>query len=392
MKLTIGQFNESFPPAVDGVANTFINYCSILNKNNKSCTGIIPYYPGCENLDKYDFPIKHYKSYKVPYKNIYRVGFPKVDYSLNKEIKKINFDIVHSHTPFFVGAYAQKIAKARNIPHVSTFHSKYRDDFEEYIPSKSLIDFEIKRIIAHYNSCDDVWAVNNRTADTLKEYGYKKDIFVMENGCDFSSILPNKEENNYINKIFNLRQNQKLLLFVGQHIKQKNVFLIIDTIKELSKTDFDFKMLFVGEGTNKKEMINKVKEYKLEDKVDFSANILDRKLLEKLYRRGDLFFFPSLYDNAPIVIREAAACYTPSLLIAKSNSAEKIVNNSNGYLVNNEDSIELKNKIIEIFNDKELYKSVQIEANKSINISWESLLGKVQERYEFLVKNYEKKS
>lgn len=42
---------------------------------------------------------------------------------------------------------------------------------------------------------------------------------------------------------------------------------------------------------------------------------MEREILKRYYVAADLFLFPSLYDNAPLVIREAAALGTPSVLI-----------------------------------------------------------------------------
>ena len=44
------------------------------------------------------------------------------------------------------------------------------------------------------------------------------------------------------------------------------------------------------------------------------------------------FLFPSLYDNAPLVIREAAALGTPSVLIRDSTASEIISDSVNGFL------------------------------------------------------------
>ncbi|MCK5811857.1 MAG: glycosyltransferase, partial [Clostridiales bacterium] len=41
---------------------------------------------------------------------------------------KAHIDIVHSHCPFTSGLFAQKLSKQNNIPHISTFHSKYKED------------------------------------------------------------------------------------------------------------------------------------------------------------------------------------------------------------------------------------------------------------------------
>ncbi len=44
---------------------------------------------------------------------------------------------------------------------------------------------------------------------------------------------------------------------------------------------------------------------------------------------------PSLYDNAPMVVREAAALNTPSLLIRGSSAAEVVQDGENGLLAEN---------------------------------------------------------
>ncbi len=52
----------------------------------------------------------------------------------------------------------------------------------------------------------------------------------------------------------------------------------------------------------------------LNDMVIYTGHVTDTNLLDGLYTRADLLVFPSLYDNAPMVVREAAALGTPSLL------------------------------------------------------------------------------
>ena len=49
----------------------------------------------------------------------------------------------------------------------------------------------------------------------------------------------------------------------------------------------------------------------LQDRVLFTGFVGDREEILSLYRRADLLVFPSVYDNAPMVVREAAAMGTP---------------------------------------------------------------------------------
>ena len=58
----------------------------------------------------------------------------------------------------------------------------------------------------------------------------------------------------------------------------------------------------------------------------------DRDELRAFYSRADAFLFPSTFDTNGLVVREAAACGCPSLLIAGSCAAEGIEEGVTGYL------------------------------------------------------------
>ena len=94
-------------------------------------------------------------------------------------------------------------------------------------------------------------------------------------------------------------------------------------------------MVFAGKGPDEDEIKELAEELGLKDKCLFTGHIMDRNLLMSLYARADLLVFPSPYDNAPMVVREAAAAGTPSLLLKDSCSAEGITNGYNGFLCEN---------------------------------------------------------
>ena len=51
---------------------------------------------------------------------------------LKKKINEIDFDIIHTHSPFFLGQFAEKIVKRRRIPLVTTFHSQFKKDIKAF--------------------------------------------------------------------------------------------------------------------------------------------------------------------------------------------------------------------------------------------------------------------
>ena len=112
--------------------------------------------------------------------------------------------------------------------------------------------------------------------------------------------------------------------------------------------------------------------------------ITDREKLKQYYAAADLFLFPSIYDNAPLVIREAGAMHTPSILVRGSSSAENIKDNFNGFLIEN--SIEsFVAKLRELLNSPEKIRLVGLNASQSIARSWESIIEDVLDRYKNLM-------
>ena len=97
-------------------------------------------------------------------------------------------------------------------------------------------------------------------------------------------------------------------------------------------------MLLAGEGPDRTNLERLAQEEDLEDRAAWLGFIRNGDQLSSLYAMADLFVFPSLYDNAPMVVREAAANGTASVLVRGSCSAEGIVDGVNGFL--SEDSPE----------------------------------------------------
>lgn len=386
-QLTIGQFNDSFPPVVDGVANTVINYADYFNQKEKECYAVVPYYPNASN-EAYGFPVLTFPSIPVPLRSNYRFFNQSLAFGLKRKLNDIDFDIVHAHSPFTAGRIALNIARSKNIPLIATFHSKYREDIFTAVKSVAVTNMIIKRIVDFYNRCDVVWVVNNATGKTLEGYGYKKEYKVAVNGCDFPIEEGTDKEREFINRKYRLDNSDRLLLFVGQHELQKNTKLILESLDELRKQEFDFKMLFVGDGSKKQYLERMANRLGLGDRVFFTGKILDRNLLFSIFKRGDLLVFPSLYDNAPIVIREAAAGYTPSLLIENSNAAECVVDNYNGFLVRKPCKHEISKRIVKIFGDAERLKLVSRNASRTVCVPWEKGLGNVQKQYRQIITDF----
>ncbi len=79
----------------------------------------------------------------------------------------------------------------------------------------------------------------------------------------------------------------------------------------------------------------------------FTGVIKDAQTREAFYQIAKLFVFPSVCDNAPVTILEAASQKTPTLCIEKTFPAEVIKDGENGYL-SPLDENKFAEKIVEI--------------------------------------------
>ncbi len=376
----VGLFNDCFPPVMDGVAVCVENYAKWMQKMAGGVKVITPNVPGAD-YGKLDYQVLDYFSIPVPKRHPYVTGIAEIDPMFLARIAKLRFKIVHAHCPFATGMAAQRLAKLPGIPLVATFHSKYRDDFARVLP-KPIVDGIIRYIIDFYESADLVWVPQESVIDVIREYGYKGNVEVMDNGSDLVADYPEKYFVDARNAL-GIKPEEFVMLFVGQHIWEKNPRLVIEALARMP--DVPFRMFFVGTGYAAEEMKQLVTEKGLDSKVTFVGMLTDRDEITRYYAASDLFLFPSLYDNAPLVVREAAALHSPSVMAEGSTAATILTDNVNGFLVPN-DPEAMEAKLRELVADPERVHRVGVQASKSIVRSWEDCVGEALDRYNMLLR------
>lgn len=386
----IGLFNDNFPPVLDGVALTVQNYAFWLHKRGNEVSVITPYAPHAgEFLKQTPYPVYRFTSIPIPFRAPYRFGLPYFSPIFLQEWRDLRFELVHAHCPFTTADLARSAAKKQHIPLVATFHSKYRQDFEHNVPSKDIVDMMVKRVIRFYEKADEVWIPQAAVEPTLREYGYKGAVTVVENGNDFSTpeeeIAVMRQE---MREELGVLPEETMLLFVGQHIWEKNIGFILDALALIK--DKPFQLFMVGTGYAVHDIRTKIKQLGLSAKVTLLGNIHDRERLKRIDAAADLFLFPSLYDNAPLVVREAAAMHTPALMLAESTAAEVIRPDVNGFLTPN-DVQAYADRISYLLEHHDVLEAVGKTASNTIARSWEDVINEVILRYKDIQQSYKLK-
>ena len=134
--------------------------------------------------------------------------------------------------------------------------------------------------------------------------GYNHHTHVIYPGVS-SKFSPYTEADD-IRREFHIAKDDKIFLFVGRVVQEKNVRMLIDAY-----ANSDYKntvLLIVGGGDDLSFIQNKVNELGLEHVVLFSGF---RRDTEKFYREAAFFILPSYYESFGNVILESYASGTP---------------------------------------------------------------------------------
>jgi len=375
---------DSFYPDINGVILVMENLLRCMSEY-ADVTLVVPK-TGSEKDDK-NYPFKIIRVDSVPLlKTGYRLGMVDLEYAkLKRKFKKLDFDIIHIHSPFALGRLGVRVAREKKIPVVATMHTRWEFELKKYLKSNKIASMGVKHLIKTYNKCDKCIALNKALMKVYRDYGYTGEFELINNGTDLETVKDKKKALDLVNKEYNIGKNETVFLFVGRIISVKNIYFILDTLKELKSRGKKFKMLFVGSGPDFNELKSRIHKYDMEDCVVMTGKILDRELLKAIYYRATLFLFPSLFDSSSLVQIEAASQETPTIFIEGSVTSDTVENNINGF-TEKEDVELFANRIEEILNNKELYEKVQKGAKNDLAKPWSEI---AKETYKFYLKMIE---
>lgn len=386
-KINIGLFIDTFYPMIDGVILVVDNYAKRLSKY----ANVYIFAPKIPKKDyddsKFNYHVIRCKSIDVFFLD-YALPLPNLDKEFKKKIDECNLDIIHIHSPATIGNLGVNYAKKNNIPLIATLHSQYKQDFLRVTHSKIISNILTKHITKLFEKCDECWTLNKSIADIFhNEYGYSKYPRIINNATDMTPSINKKNSIERINKLYKIKSDEKVLLFVGRINKLKNIDLIINSLCYLNK--IKYKMLFVGTGQDENYLKSLIEKNKLNNNVILCGKVKDRDLLKDYYVRADLFLFPSLYDSNSLVQLEAASQNTPTLFVENAVTASKVTSEVDGYFSKNNPK-DYAQKIEEIFSNQKKYNDVCRNAYNNLYINWDDEVKNIYHLYLDIIESREK--
>lgn len=381
---TIALMNDSFPPTIDGVANVVVNYATHLQRSHADAIVATPWYAGVE--DHYDFPVLRYPSVDLTDLIGYRAGAP-FSAELMRRLEDARPDIIHTHCPLVSTILARMVRERIDAPIVFTYHTKFDIEIKKALKARLLQEASIKFLVDNISACDEVWVVSKGAGENLRELGYTGDYIVMDNGVDFPKRRASREALDRLDLEYGIRGDVPVFLFVGRMMWYKGLKTSLDGLKKVKDGGKRFKFLLVGDGLDRPEIEAYVGDLGLTEDCIFAGAVKDREKLRTFFSRADLFLFPSTFDTNGIVVREAAACSCPSLLVKDSCASEGIVDGRTGLLID-DTAAALASQVIWACDHRAELGDIGETASEEIYLSWEDAVSRAYQRYQIVLANY----
>ena len=285
-------------------------------------------------------------------------------------IKKWNLDVIHSQTEFGIGTFARIISKQLHIPLVHTYHTMY-EDYVHYI-THGYFNRSSKKIVEYLTLfyCDKTISelvVPTKKAYELFKQKYKvnRNVYIVPTGIDVEKFY--KEKNSKINvakkrKELSIGSDDFVILFVGRVASEKNIELLLSSMRSFINTSSKIKLLVVGDGPDMDRYKNYVSKNKLDEVVIFAGKVPWDKINE-YYLISNCFATASHTETQGLTVIEAMAASLPVVCIDDESFTDTVINGLNGLVFNSKR--EYKKCILKLFQDKDLFKKLSSQARIS---------------------------
>jgi len=258
------------------------------------------------------------------------------------KLKTLNLDVVHTQTEFGVGHLGKIVSKFYKLPIVHTYHTMY-EDYVHYFAKGYVITPKMAKIYMRNfcNKTDAVISPVRKTKEALIESGVTTPIKVIPTGLDFESLSGEnitKEDEARTRAELGLKENDKVVLFVGRVAKEKSIDVIMRQIPKLLEKQPNCKFVIVGGGPLLNSLKEMSGELEIEDKVIF-AGAKPWKEVGRYYKIADVFTTASTSETQGLTYVEAMIAKKPVVAKKDESVSEIIEHGETGFYFEEEEDV-----------------------------------------------------
>ncbi len=384
--MKVAYFSDSYKPYISGVVRSVDLFTQKLRERGDEVYIFAPDYPEAEE-EKGVYRFKSIPAFTHP---SFRLALP-LSVKLTRRLRKIDPDIIHTHSPFLLGLLARIMANRLDIPLVFTYHTLY-EEYAHYVPlGESLIrSLALKYSKNYCENSDLIIAPSDYVRKKLKKMGVNTPITVIPTGIDFAPY--GEVESDWVREEFARSPEEELLLFVGRLGEEKYIPLLLESFVEIQKKRPETRLILVGDGPVKNDLIEVRDELGLKDKVDFAGQYPPRQVVS-FYQACDLFVFTSPTETQGLVLAEAMAGGMPVVSVDAAGAQAIIEDGREGYLVEMGDKKGFVRAVISALDDERKYEKMsKMARDKAEMYSMENVTDRLRDAYiDLIADNDDKK-
>jgi 1,2-diacylglycerol 3-alpha-glucosyltransferase len=309
--MRIGMFADTYYPQINGLATSVL-----MLSNHLRAKGHEVYVFTTTDPDAPQGEEHVYRLPSMPFLAERRMG---VMYHprLARLLKRLDLDLVHTHSEFAIGMFGRYMAKSLRLPVIHTMHTIY-EDYTHYIMKLRMLE-PLIRVVARKvttefcNSADALIVPTEKMRELLLRYGVNVGMACIPTGIEIERFRPGRYSQEAIRQAregMGIAPDDKVLLYLGRVAEEKNIQELFYGLREYLLQSRGLKFVLVGDGKDRARLEDLSRELRLTDKVVFAGAKpwLD---IGMYYQAGDVFVNASRSEAQGLTYIEAMAAGLP---------------------------------------------------------------------------------
>ena len=332
--MKIVMFTNTFTPHVGGVARSVSGLSEGLLELGHDVLVVAPVFPGASEDEEHVIRIPAVQKFGG---SDFSLPIP-VTRSLAQVLDSFAPDIVHSHHPFLLGGTALRVAAARKLPIVYTYHTNY-ELYNHYVATYSEITrrLALNLALGYCDLCDAVIAPSASTATFVSEHTSTAQTVVIPTGVE-ESQFENIDSAN-LREDFGIPKDAFVVGHVGRLAVEKNLEYLANSLVHFLDANSEAHVLIAGGGAVADHMQDIFAKAGLSDRSHFTGVVIGEQLA-KVYLAMDVFAFSSLSETQGLVLTEAMSAGVPVVALDAPGAREVVDDGKNGRLLPTDASTE----------------------------------------------------
>lgn len=325
--MRVAIFTNTYHPTLNGVANCVEAYRTGLESRGHQVFIFAP------APDDYDVSLDHervsrFPSVPLPGDWDYDIAVPYSRPVLNA-LKRVDFDIVHTQHPVWVGVWGQWFAQWVGLPLVTTVHTEY-ELYKQLVPlPEQLVDAYLKtRVTTYCNKCHMITTPVLSARARLRQQGITTPIEILPNPIDLSALPVPKP--GPVRERLGLK-DRFVMGFIGRLAPEKSLDVVLRAAAMVMAQVPNAHFLMVGSGAETKPLQALARELGVTDRVTFAGAVPHSDVAH--YQAAlDVFMTASMSETQPLSYTEAMAVGTPLVAVRAPGAQDMVDHGENGLL------------------------------------------------------------